>query len=174
MNQIEEWKRKKHGFDVWPDMLSHAEQATPMKNIPSDDLERMKWFGSFYRKRDGEGTYMLRIRIPAGELTSEQTREIARISYEYGYGIVDVTTRANMQVQGLNISQVPKALERLNKVGLTTKQTGHDNIRNVFGHPYSGLDSKELMDTRNLCRQVTALFWIAESSRISLENLILP
>ena len=157
-NPIEVLKREKHGLDVWPDVLHHARAKTQMKEIPPPDLERMKWYGVFYRKRDVPGTYMLRIRITANELTAAQAKEIARIAYEYGYGIVDITTRANIQVQGLHIEGIPRALERLAAVGLTTKQTGLDNVRNVFVHPLSGVDPEELIDTRLLCHEITKLF----------------
>jgi ferredoxin-nitrite reductase len=157
-NSVEQWKTEKHGFDVWPDVLRFAESRTPMKEIDNSDLERMKWHGFYYRKRDALGTYMTRIRLTGSELTAEQAKDIAFISYEYGYGILDITTRANIQVQGLSIEQVPKVAERLESVGLTAKQTGHDNIRNVFAHPFSGLMPDELIDTRQLCRDVTDLF----------------
>ena len=158
VNPAEVWKEKKHSFDVWPDVLRHAGAATPMAEIETPDLERMKWYGFFYRKRDTPGRYMNRIRVTANELTSDQAREIAAIAYEHGHGIVDVTTRANLQVQGLGIEHVPQVAERLAAVGLTSKQTGHDNVRNVFAHPFSGVLPDELIDTRQLCREVTALF----------------
>jgi precorrin-3B synthase len=101
---------------------------------------------------------MLRLRVTAGELTSEQAKAIAYVAYQYGYGIVDITTRSNIQVQGLSIEHVPTALARLQDTGLLAKQTGHDNVRNVFGHPLSGIDPDELLDTREICRQITALF----------------
>jgi precorrin-3B synthase len=157
-NPVEVWKSRKHGFDVWPDVLKYAAARTPMADIETPDLERMKWYGVYYRKRDGDGTYMLRIRLTGCELNSEQAKAIAYIAYEFGYGIVDVTTRANIQVQGLKIENVPAALDRLYAVGLTAKQTGHDNIRNVFGHPFSGVDPDELIDTRPVCREITNLF----------------
>ena len=158
VNPAEVWKGKKHSFDVWPDVLRHAAARTPMAEIETPDLERMKWYGFFYRKRDTPGRYMNRIRITANELTSEQAREIAAIACEHGHGIVDVTTRANLQVQGLGLEHVPEVAERLAAIGLTSKQTGHDNIRNVFAHPFSGVLPDELIDTRQLCREVTALF----------------
>ncbi len=158
VNPAEVWKSKKHSFDVWPEVLRHAEARTPMGEIETPDLERMKWYGFFYRKRDTPGRYMNRIRLTAGELTSDQAREIAAIAYEHGHGIVDVTTRANLQVQGLGIEHLPEVSERLAAVGLTSKQTGHDNIRNVFAHPFSGVLPDELIDTRQLCHDVTALF----------------
>jgi sulfite reductase beta subunit-like hemoprotein/nitrite reductase/ring-hydroxylating ferredoxin subunit len=157
-NPVEVWKHEKHGFDVWPDVLVHSRAKTALKDIPTPDLERMKWYGVFYRKRDTPGSYMLRIRITANELSAVQAKEVARVAYDLGYGIVDITTRANIQVQGLDIDDVPRALQRLEAVGLTCKQTGHDNVRNVFCHPLSGVDCEELIDTRPLCREITKLF----------------
>lgn len=157
-NPVEVWKSEKHGFDVWPDVERHAAAGTPMKQIDSTDLERMKWHGYFYRKRDEPGRYMNRIRITAGELSSAQAKEIARLAYEFGHGIIDVTTRANLQVQGLAIEHLPLVTQRLTSVGLTSKQTGHDNIRNVFAHPFSGLLPDEIIDTRTLCHEITELF----------------
>ena len=144
-NPVEIWKNEKHGFDVWSDVLRYAGGKTPMAEISDPDLERMKWHGFFYRKRDGNGRYMNRIRITGSELTADQAKEIAYIAYEYGHGIVDVTTRANIQIQGIEIEHVPQVVARLERVGLTSKQTGHDNIRNVFAHPYSGLLPDELI-----------------------------
>ena len=157
-NPVEIWKSEKHPFEVWPDVERHAAAQTSMKEIDTPDLERMKWHGFFYRKRDAPGRYMTRIRVTAGELSAEQAREIGHIAYEYGHGIVDITTRANLQVQGLTIEHLPKVAARLTKVGLTSKQTGHDNIRNVFAHPFSGLMPGELIDTRQLSHDVTELF----------------
>lgn len=157
-NPVEDWKSEKHSFDVWPDVEQYATARASLKEIPSPDLERMKWYGFFYRKRDAPGRYMGRIRITAGELSAEQAREIALMAYEYGHGIIDVTTRANLQVQGLEIQHLPKVVRRLENVGLTSKQTGHDNVRNVFGHPFSGILPAELIDTRPLCHDVTRLF----------------
>ena len=158
VNRVEIWKARKHGFDVWTDVEHHARAGTPMKQIDPADLERMKWYGFFHRKRDNPGRYMNRIRVTAGELAAEQAFEIARIARDRGHGIIDVTTRANLQVQGLEISHLPEGARRLEDVGLTSRQTGHDNIRNVFAHPFSGLIPGELIDTRPLCHEITGLF----------------
>ncbi|HVX60902.1 MAG TPA: hypothetical protein VHC19_09880, partial [Pirellulales bacterium] len=157
-NPVEVWKSAKHGFDVWSDIERYAAAGTPMKEIDSADLERMKWYGFFYRKRDTPGRYMNRIRITAGELSAPQAKAIAHLAYEFGHGVVDVTTRANLQIQGLEIEHLPRVNGRLEAVGLSSKQTGHDNIRNVFAHPFSGLTPDELVDTRSLCHEITALF----------------
>ncbi len=156
-NAFEVWKAAKHGFDVWPDLLRWAEEAAPHSAIAEEDLQRMKWYGLFWRKHDRDH-YMIRIRVPGCEMTADQGRAVAFVAYEAGYGIVDVTTRGNLQVQGLPISKIPAVIAALERTGLTSKQTGLDNVRNVTSHPLSGVDPDEILDTRELARQVTALF----------------
>jgi ferredoxin-nitrite reductase len=157
LNSFEAWKAEKHGFDVWPDLLRWAEEGTPHAAIAEEDLQRMKWYGLFWRKHDRD-RYMIRIRIPGCEMTAEQARGVAFVAYEAGHGIVDVTTRGNVQVQGLPIERIPAVIAALERTSLTSKQTGLDNVRNVTSHPLSGVDPDELIDTRELARQITALF----------------
>ena len=157
MNKVEAWKAAKHGFDVWGDLVRHAGAGTPMAEIDEPDLERMKWYGVFYRKRVEDGRYMIRVRIPGCELTSGQARAVGAIA-RAAYSIVDVTTRGNVQVQGLTVSQLVQALGTLEATGLTAKQTGHDNVRNVMCHPLAGVDPTELVDARPLCRELTVVF----------------
>ncbi len=154
LSPVEVWKRAKHGIDVWPDMQRFAHEKTSMAAIEEADLERMKWYGFFYRKNNDFDHYMCRIRIPGCEMTADQARAIAFAAYESGYSIVDVTTRGNVQIQGLTIDTLPAVRAALERVDLTSRQTGHDNVRNVTSHPWAGLDPLELIDTRELARQV--------------------
>lgn len=151
------WKAAKHGIDMWPDILRLAKERTPMNAIEEADLERMKWYGYFYRKNNDNDRYMCRIRIPGCELTTEQARTIAFVAYESGYSIVDVTTRGNVQVQGLSIEKLPGVRAALDEVELTSRQSGHDNVRNITSHPFSGIDPEEVIDTRELCRRIQDL-----------------
>ena len=156
MNKIEAFKAAKHPLEVWDDLLRWVAQGYRSDQIDADDNERLKWYGFLHRKRDG-GRYMMRVRVTGCELSAQAARELAFIAYEYGHGIVDITTRGNIQVQGLSLAQLPKARTRLQQVGLETLQTAHDNVRNIYGHPLSGLVAQELYDTRDLCRQLSEL-----------------
>jgi hypothetical protein len=49
VNKVEAWKAEKHGFDVWEDLRAYAAAGTAMDRIAEADLERMKWYGIFYR-----------------------------------------------------------------------------------------------------------------------------
>jgi precorrin-3B synthase len=157
LSPVETWKRAKHGFDVWPDLERYARDKTPMSRIEEAELERLKWYGFFYRKNNDHNHYMCRIRVPGCELTAEQARTLAYVAYESGYSLVDLTTRGNVQIQGLTIDKLPAVRSALERVGLTSRQTGHDNVRNVTCHPWSGLDPEERIDTRELARQIQAM-----------------
>src|SRR5688500_15357962 len=139
LNPVEVWKAARHGFDVWPDVLRWAREATPHAAIEEPDLQRMKWHGLFWRKHDRD-RYMIRIRIPACDMTADQARAIAFVAYESGHGIVDLTTRGNVQVQGLTIQKIPGVVAALDRAGLTAKQTGMATTRNAPGHRLAGAE----------------------------------
>lgn len=43
---------------------------------------------------------------------------------------------------------VPEILKGLDEVGLTSLQSGMDNVRNPVGNPLAGIDPLEIIDTR--------------------------
>ena len=152
---VEAIKKAKDGLDVWPDILRYAQ--TGYHTIAPDDFARMRWYG-IYQQQPNEGHFMLRVKIPSGDLTAEQMRAVAEVSRDYGNNIADITTRQNFQFHWLTIENIPHAIERLHAVGLTTTGACGDITRNVVGCPVAGLDPDELYDTRPLVSEVTHYF----------------
>lgn len=92
---------------------------------------------------------MMRLKLPNGVTTSEQTRYLAGVIAAYGdQGCADVTTRQNWQIRGVTLPDVPAILDGLVAVGLTSLQSGMDNVRNPVGNPLAGIDPHEIVDTR--------------------------
>lgn len=92
---------------------------------------------------------MMRLKLPNGVTTSAQTRYLASVIRKYGKdGCADVTTRQNWQIRGLTLPDVPEILNGLEEVGLTSLQSGMDNVRNPVGNPLAGIDPEEIVDTR--------------------------
>lgn len=84
---------------------------------------------------------MLRFRIPHGLLTSQQLQVIGDIINRYGdRGNGDITTRQNLQVRGIKIEDIPDIFSKLESCGLTSVQSGMDNVRNITGSPVAGLE----------------------------------
>jgi ferredoxin-nitrite reductase len=152
-NKFEKFKAEKDGLAV-KDELEHFAQIG-WEAMDKTDLEyRLKWLGIFYRPVT-PGKFMMRLRLPNGILISNQMRVLAEIAQRYGDdGNVDVTTRQNLQLRGIRIEDVPDIFRRLKAVGLTSVQSGMDNVRNITGSPVAGLDGDELIDTRTLVQQV--------------------
>ncbi|KAK9096930.1 hypothetical protein Sjap_022427 [Stephania japonica] len=131
-----------------------------LANIPLEDIEaskltkddidvRLKWLGLFHRRKHHYGRFMMRLKLPNGVTTSEQTRYLASVIRKYGdEGCADVTTRQNWQIRGVVLPDVPEIIEGLNRVGLTSLQSGMDNVRNPVGNPIAGIDPQQIVDTR--------------------------
>ncbi len=78
-----------------------------------------------------------------------QTRYLATIIAAYGEdGCADITTRQNFQLRGITLPDVPAILEGLAARGMTSIQSGLDNVRNAVGNPLAGIDPCEVLDTR--------------------------
>ena len=167
MNKIEALKAAKDGLDVWPDLLRYAAEDTPIEEIGEDELTRLKWYGVFHRP-ERPGTFMMRLRITGGALTSEQTRTIAAVAREHGGGTVDLTTRQNIQLRDLVLRDIPAVLEKLSNAGVHSLQTGMDNIRNFIGCPLAGIDGMELFDSTPLLHALAEAHQVAGKSMSNL------
>jgi len=146
-NRIEAIKQARDGLDILDDLGRWADAGVAA--IPEDDLERLKWFGLFHRKAT-PGFFMLRIRIPNGVTTAEQLCAVAEVAQRCGRGHVDLTTRQAIQLRWISIQDVPWIFQRLSAVGLTSLQSGMDNVRNIVACPLAGFAADEVIDTRPL------------------------
>ena len=139
----ERLKRELHPLDAYPLLLQHAaaNQAPDKENT-----FRFKWQGLFYLTPNHEA-YMARLRIPGGQLHSFQLRELATIAEQLTSGYVQITTRANLQMRLIQPKDAVEFVRRIQSIGLHTRGSGADNIRNLTCDPTSGVDPDELIET---------------------------
>lgn len=152
-NLIEGYKAALHGDalrirDGLPEILERGVEA-----LTPAEKEQLKWVGVFFRKRT-PGRFMMRIRMPNGFATSRQLRAIAELSRRLGNGVVDLTTRQQIELRGFALGSVPEIWEKLRGVDLHSLQTGMDNVRNINGCPLAGLTPHELLDASPVVREV--------------------
>jgi ferredoxin-nitrite reductase len=135
-------KREEHPLDSYYRIANNARsKSSPDK----EDTFRFKWHGLFFLS-PVENSYMARLRIPGGQLSSHQLRELAAIAREITSGYVQVTTRANFQIRLISPENTVPFLRRTQATGLHTQGAGADNIRNLTGNPTAGVDPVELID----------------------------
>ena len=149
MNKIELLKAEKDGLKIKSDIYRFAKEG--WESICEEDIQRLKWYGLFLRNPT-PGFFMLRVRISNGFSFSHQVRALSHIAEVYGNGLIDITTRQQVQLRHLKIENIPQVFEQLEEVGLTSSQTGMDNVRNIMGCPVAGLNPKERVDGFSLVK----------------------
>lgn len=140
----ERWKYDENPLDAWDRLLQHAEADT----FPdAENTYRFKFFGLFY-VAPAQDSFMLRLRIPACELTSAQLHGLADLASDLGGGCAHVTTRGNLQIREFKPRDLVRVLTRVQELGLVSRGSGADNVRNITASPNSGFDPDEVLDVR--------------------------
>jgi ferredoxin-nitrite reductase len=149
LSDPEKFKRDEHPFDTYErlkDLGSRNEYPKPPDNF------RWRFFGLFY-VAPNQNSYMCRLRMPNGILKAAQFAGLADLAERYGGGYAHVTTRANLQIREIEAKNAVATIEAVQDLGLCSRGSGADNIRNVTGTPTAGIDPQELIDTRPYARE---------------------
>jgi ferredoxin-nitrite reductase len=148
LSDQEKIKREQHPFDAYERLKQQAKNNEAPK--PADNF-RWRYYGLFY-VAPAQTSYMCRLRIPNGIVTHWQMAGLADLADKYAHGYSHVTTRANLQMREIEPKDAVIMVESLMDLGLGSRGTGADNIRNVTGTPTAGIDPQELLDTRPYAR----------------------
>ena len=140
----ERMKQDKDGLDVIHDIYRYAK--TGFASIPEDDLERFKWYGVYRQKPKDSGYFMMRTKVPGGQITAAQALKLSELADRFGHGFSDITTRQTIQMHWLRIEDIPEIFAELESVGITTSGACGDDTRNVVGCPVAGIDPDEIID----------------------------
>ena len=140
----EKFKREEHPFDAYPRLKQQA-----LTNAPPSPADNFRWryYGLFY-VAPAQDSYMCRLRIPNGILRHWQLAGMADLAERLCGPYCHVTTRANLQVREVPPKNAVSLIEGIQDLGLCSRGSGADNIRNVTGTPTAGIDPQELIDTR--------------------------
>jgi len=149
LSDPEKFKRELHPFDAYERL---KEQAAKNEAPKADDNFRWRFFGLFYCAPT-QKSYMCRLRIPNGILKHWQFAGVADLAERYAGGYAHVTTRANLQMREVEPKNAVAMVEAIQDLGLCSRGSGADNIRNVTGTPTAGIDPQELIDTRAYARE---------------------
>jgi ferredoxin-nitrite reductase len=148
LSDQEKFKRELHPFDAYARLKAQAEANEAPK--PPDNF-RWRYYGLFY-VAPSQQSYMCRLRIPNGILNAYQLAALADLADRCGGGYAHVTTRANLQIREIEPKNAVALVEAIQDLGLCSRGSGADNIRNVTGSPTAGIDPQELLDTRPYAR----------------------
>lgn len=83
----------------------------------------------------GDGL-VLRIRPPLGRLTQAQGQGIAELAERYAQPLLDLTSRANLQLRGIAEADYPALLAGLQALGLIDTDINAESRRNLLVSPF--------------------------------------
>ena len=97
----EKAKRDKNALEMWSEIESRSEAGEFPKG---NDVFLSKYHGLFF-VAPAQQSYMCRMRLPGGVLSSAQLHGVANIAENCAGGYLDVTTRANLQLREIPASR---------------------------------------------------------------------
>jgi sulfite reductase (NADPH) hemoprotein beta-component len=74
---------------------------------------------------------MFRIKIPYGLMGAEQLHAVADVADTYSRGFGHITTRQNIQLHFMKLSDAEAAMRRIDESGMTTREACGNSVRNV-------------------------------------------
>jgi ferredoxin-nitrite reductase len=167
LNKVEQIKLERHPLEVREAIIDrYSKDLSSMDEVPGE-VERLKWVGIYPQKQGGDA-FMIRLKVPGGVLTPEQTRVIGQIAIDFANGpipnphfgnnFLDITTRQDVQMHWIKMENVPEIWRRLEEVGMTTVQACGDSARNVLCCPVSGLGHDEVIDAYPVAQAISDYF----------------
>ncbi len=165
VNKVETTKALKAPMDVF-EKLDEIAAAGYEGLAKEDSAYFLKCFGLFDKGED----FMLRVRIPGGQLSYEQAVRVGEVAKTYGNDYIDLTTRMQVELRYLQIADIAKVLKALKEVGISTFQTGVDNPRNIVTDPLDGIAYDNIIESMPLLKQLQEIFlenpeWISALPR---------
>jgi sulfite reductase (ferredoxin) len=172
LNAAERFKKDDSGLNVRDRIVNRYAHLGFDSIDPADLRGRFRWWGLYTQRAPGidggrtgaledneieDSYFMMRVRIPGGQLSADQLRTVAGIAKEYGRDLADVTDRQNVQYHWIRIEDVPAIWERLEEAGLSSIQACGDVPRNILGCPVAGVDHAEILDATEVLRATEAV-----------------
>lgn len=151
-------------------------QSFTTGEVDEDKFRAFRLARGVYGQRQ-EGVQMIRIKLPYGKFNSEQLVRIADIADKYATEKMHATTRQDIQIHYVKLTDSPKLWAELEEVGVTLREACGNTVRNVTASPVAGIDKDELFDVtphahaffqyflRNpICQEMGRKFKVAFSS----------
>lgn len=129
------------------DIKNHRLKVQELLSNPSNPIEKKKYLSSMgiYEEKN-TNTYMIRVRNVAGIVTIRELKEISKLADLYAEGQIHFTTRQDIQFHRVTLENTADIAEKLLEIGLLTRGSGGNGVRNIACSPLSGIEANEVFD----------------------------
>ncbi len=155
-NKIEKIKELRTPKEAHELLETYAKEG--YDSIPKEDLSYfLKCFGIFDRPATPK-QFMIRVRIPGGQLNFDQASMIGELARDYGKDYIDITTRMQIEFRYIDIENIPVIFQKLESVGISSYQTGVDNFRNILNDPLDEKAFDNILPSQRLLNKIQSIF----------------
>ncbi|MFM2284071.1 MAG: hypothetical protein RL222_1575 [Bacteroidota bacterium] len=113
--------------------------------MPEDKFKAFRLTRGVYGQRQ-LGVQMFRTKFPFGKITPKQLVRVAELSEQYASANLHLTTRQNIQLHYVKVTDAPAIWAGLEDVGATGREACGNTVRNITASSKAGIDPDELFD----------------------------
>ncbi|WP_026628183.1 HEPN domain-containing protein [Dyadobacter alkalitolerans] len=124
---------------------------------PEEAFRKFRLTRGVYGQRQ-PGVQMIRIKLPYGRITADQLVRIADTSDKFATGNLHATTRQDIQLHFVKLSDSPQLWADLEDAGITLKEACGNTIRNVTASSIAGIDPDEPFDVTPITHSIFTYF----------------
>ena len=106
-------------------------------------------------KLEKEYSFMIRTKLPAGELTSKQYLSLNEICDKYTNKTLRITTRQTIQFHGVIKRDLHKTLNEINKKLISTYGACGDVVRNIMACPVCDIDPEYSVNLAKIAKEIS-------------------
>jgi precorrin-3B synthase len=101
--------------------------------------------GALAPMRTGDGL-LARLRVSGRPLSLDRAEAIADCAARYGNGVIELSSRANIQLRGVHEAALPDLHRRLSALGLIDADAANEAARNIVANPIADIDPAAILD----------------------------
>ena len=138
-------------------------------HFSEDEYQLLKFHGTYQQddrdqraarkaqNQDKDWSFMVRSKLPGGDLSAAQYLEHDRIAGELGNSTLRITTRQGFQTHGVLKGDLKECIHRINESGVTTWGACGDVVRNTIA-PAAPIDDPAHRDAQRLAKEISQAF----------------
>ena len=156
INKIEKMKSEQNPMDFIKSFEEFCQGSYEETVTDSHTKHFLKCLGLY--DKGASDTFVIRIRIPGGQLSVEQALKLSDASKKYGNDYIDITTRGQVEFRYLKFNELPALLKDLASVGISAIQCAGDNFRGVVTSPLDSYSKTSPIETMPLLKEIQSVF----------------
>ncbi len=136
-----------------PTMTSRSGCVLGHDSVISQHTPRDWCPGALRPMQSGDGL-IVRLKLTGGIVDVLLAERIAGWSSRWGNGLIDLSSRGNLQLRGLSIQHLPALHDALAEADLLDGSETGEAARNVISSPLAGLDPAAVLDVRPIANSL--------------------